>query len=424
METAGKCSIKVVVFAAVFSLYACYSNKNIGDQNIVDIYRSSALSLHPQFTLLHVNDSVSLLYYKIDESELLYERRTLSDSFSAGVKIHCSVTLNYESPIIIDSTSSVLNFRSFINIKKEFATGSVPLKLNRGGKYLVSISTNDLFSKRYNISYIEANKTDFLGKQNFLVLHHSDNSVLFSPWLDTASQVSIQYVQPVNKLCVSFYQNRFPTAAPPFTSVLYYLLWLKSDSDFSINKVNGVFDLNLKSKGLYHITIDSNQSEGLTLFHYDDNYPGITKAYQMVTPLQYILSNDEFEKIKQSTNPKKEVDNFWLNVSWGNKERAKEIIRSYYTRVQDANNYFSSYEEGWKTDRGMMYLVLGPPKTIYRSSDNEVWTYGEERNYMISFTFIKLDNPFCDNDYSLQRAETYRNLWFDAVDLWRQGKIY
>jgi GWxTD domain-containing protein len=415
-----------VVLTAVVSFFACYTANKVSTQNIVDIYKNDVHSLHPQFTLLHVNDTISLLYFKIDESELLYERKALSDSFSASVKIYCRVTVNYESPIILDSNSADLNFESASNNKKEFAVGSIPLKLNRGGKYLVTVSTNDVYSKRNDLTYIEANKADFLGKQNFLVRDPANGHILFSGWFDTITSVSIQCFHPVNKLYVSFYRNKFSIAAPPFSTDDYDSPRLMADSTFSIPAHNGLFPLTLKSKGMYHIMADSGDLEGLTLYHFDNSFPYITEAYQMVTPLRYVSSNDEFQRLISSKNPKQDVDNFWLTASSGNKDRAKELIRSYYNRIQDANNYFTSFEEGWKTDRGMIYLIFGPPNSIYRSSMDEIWTYGEERNYSaaITFTFIKLDNPFSDNDYALQRASTYRNLWYNAVDLWREGRVY
>ncbi len=425
MKTSGKIFLTALVATGIISLFSCYSATRVSNDNIVNVYRSDQHTLHPEFNLLHLNDSVSELYFKINESELLYERKTLSDSFSAAVKIYCRVTLNYESPLVMDSNSTVLNFQSSGNHKKEFAVGSFPLRLNRGAKYLLTISTVDEFSKRNEITYIEANKSDFLGKQNFLVRDFANGHIYFNYMFDTNAKLSIQCFHPLTKLHVKFYRNKFPVATPPFSGDDYESARLVADSSFTITQSNGIFPLVLKSKGMYHLMPDSNDLEGLTIFRFDDSYPEVTEAYQMVAPLRYISSNEEFDKLTTSKTPKQAVDNFWLTASGGSKDRARELIRGYYSRIQDANKYFTSFEEGWKTDRGMIYLIFGIPNYIYRTSSGETWTYGEERNYMaLTFTFIKLENPFSDNDYALQRSANYRNLWYNAVDLWREGRVY
>ncbi|HTA28814.1 MAG TPA: GWxTD domain-containing protein [Bacteroidia bacterium] len=413
------------VIAVMFSFSSCYTATKVSNQNIVDSYKNDFHTLHPEFKLLHVNDSVSQLYFKINESELLFERKSLADSFSANVKIFCRVTLNYESPLVMDSNTVVLNIQSSTSNKKEFAVGTINLKLNRGGKYVISISTSDLVGKRNDLTYLEANKTDYLGEQNFLVRDIANGHILFNRWFDTTAQVAIQCFHPINKLFVKFYRNNFPIAAPPFSADEYESPRLKSDTAYYIQQHNGIFQVTLKGRGLYHFMADSNDLEGLTLFRFDESYPEVTQAYQMVAPLRYISSNDEFEKLVGSKNPKQDVDNFWLTTSSGNQEKARELIRGYYGRIQDANRYFTSYQEGWKTDRGMIYLVYGAPSSIYRTSSGETWTYGEEKNYMsLTFYFLKLENPFSNNDYALQRQATYRNLWYNAVDLWREGRVY
>ncbi|HTB30680.1 MAG TPA: GWxTD domain-containing protein [Bacteroidia bacterium] len=425
MKTGRRSFLFGSVFAVFLSLFSCYPPTKVSNQNIVQIYRNDEHALHPEYKLVHVNDSISQLYFKVNESELLYERKTLADSFEASVRIYCRVTLNYESPLVMDSSSVVLNFQSSTNNKKEFAVGSLALKLNRGGRYLLTVSTSDLLSKRGDITYIEGNKMDYLGEQNFILRDPANGHLLFSKWYDTTTKIAVQCFRPLNKLYVKFYKNNFPIAAPPFSADEYESPRLTVDSTFSVIQHNGVFTLLLKARGIYHIMADSNDMEGITLFRFDESYPEVTRAYQMVTPLRYISSNEEFEKLTTSTSPKQAVDNFWLTASGGSKDRAKELIKGYYNRIQDANRYFTSYQEGWKTDRGMIFLIFGAPNTIYRSSIGEQWTYGEERNYAsLTFNFVKLDNPFSDNDYALQRAATYRNLWYNAVDLWREGRVY
>ena len=123
-------------------------------------------------------------------------------------------------------------------------------------------------------------------------------------------------------------------------------------------------------------------------------------------------------------NKKDAIDNSWLKIT-GNPDRGKSIIKKYYSRVQSANKHFASYIDGWKTDRGMIYIVYGPPDVVYRGSAMESWTYGEEGNLIsLNFTFLKTPNPISDNDFVLDRSPIYKNSWYLAVDAWRQGIIY
>ncbi len=93
--------------------------------------------------------------------------------------------------------------------------------------------------------------------------------------------------------------------------------------------------------------------------------------------------------------------------------------------MNDANAHFSSYLEGWKTDRGMIYLIYGSPNTIYRTANTENWIYGDASNInSLQFMFVRVDNPFSDNDFSLERSGNYRQQWYMAVDVWRQGRAY
>jgi hypothetical protein len=95
-------------------------------------------------------------------------------------------------------------------------------------------------------------------------------------------------------------------------------------------------------------------------------------------------------------------------------------IRRYYKRVEEANRFFSVAAEGWKSDRGMIYLVYGPPAVVYRTQDSEEWTYGEAGNPMsVRFLFnLNVNRPV--PDFEMLRSENYRNTWNMAVSNWRR----
>jgi hypothetical protein len=114
------------------------------------------------------------------------------------------------------------------------------------------------------------------------------------------------------------------------------------------------------------------------------------------------------------------VDSFWI-ANAGRPDIATEHIRKYYSRVETANRLFTSFTEGWKTDRGMLYIVIGKPSFVYRSFDQEVWIYGDyEDSRALRFYFNKAKNPFTDNDYVLERNEYYKSAWYQSVQLWRR----
>jgi GWxTD domain-containing protein len=126
----------------------------------------------------------------------------------------------------------------------------------------------------------------------------------------------------------------------------------------------------------------------------------------------------------EAVDQKKRIDKFWTDLG-GSNERAKELIRKYYGRVLESNKQFTSYQEGWKTDRGMIYIIFGAPNRVTKRKNVEIWTYGEAANSSTTtFSFFRIKNPFTDNDYYLERNDLFKEPWYQAVDLWRQGKIY
>ena len=155
------------------------------------------------------------------------------------------------------------------------------------------------------------------------------------------------------------------------------------------------------------------------------HFPAITQMEEMIGPIRYLCSKEEFERIQNSHDgPENAFDKFWIR-SGGNKSKAKELIKIYYSRVQDANQNFTSYAEGWRTDRGMIYLVFGHPNTIITNQNVETWIYGNLSDpQALKFDFEITAHPLWGDIYILKRSENYRGPWETQVTQWRQGRIY
>jgi hypothetical protein len=104
---------------------------------------------------------------------------------------------------------------------------------------------------------------------------------------------------------------------------------------------------------------------------------------------------------------------------------ARELIRIYYNRLSYANLYFTSYKEGWKTDRGMIYMIFGSPNYINKTASTETWEYhNKQKVSIISIKFLKVPSPYTENLYVMQRNDSYTPFWRNSVESWHNGKVY
>ena len=97
-------------------------------------------------------------------------------------------------------------------------------------------------------------------------------------------------------------------------------------------------------------------------------------------------------------------------------------MRSYFRRVELANYYFTSYKEGWKTDRGMIYIIFGLPDEVFKFSDREVWNYNNA-SYKVTFNFAKSPTIFGPDNFVLIRQKKYQTTWYEVIDLWRNARF-
>jgi GWxTD domain-containing protein len=127
-----------------------------------------------------------------------------------------------------------------------------------------------------------------------------------------------------------------------------------------------------------------------------------------VRQLRYAANREDLDKIENaqtSAEKQKSFDTYWKNLDPSPGTERNEAFDEYYTRINYANLNFKSYQEGWMTDKGMIYVIYGDPYSIDKQSnygDNrnyERWTYNNNRE------FIFVDNTGF-GDYRLVRPIT------------------
>jgi len=130
-----------------------------------------------------------------------------------------------------------------------------------------------------------------------------------------------------------------------------------------------------------------------------------------INQLLYIATSDELDHIKDAkTNEDKlkRFMKFWKSKDPSPRTAKNELMIEYYNRIKIANERYSHYVEGWKTDMGMVFIIYGNPSVIDRhpfDSDSrpyEVWTYYEiNRQYIFvdytGFGDYRLTTPIWDD---------------------------
>ncbi len=393
-------------------------------KNLAFLYNPSSTPLHPEFVMYHENEIRSRLYIKLFPVELLFNQANQQGIYQARLKINYELRElvdGRESEFVEDSTTA-----DFILRKEKVQNifiANLPVRTREGKQYMLKINTTDVLRGKGTTSFMHVDRSTVNTAQNYLVLSAADGYPSFDRVFHSGEIFYVKYNRTgVDTVYVKYYQNDFPLPRPPVTNLSSPRPDFRPDSIFTY-PYNDSTKYILPEEGMYHIQVDPRQDGGLTLLNFGDNYPRVAGTGDMVGPLVYLTSSQEFNELVNQTNMKLAIDNFWLRAG-GNVNAARELIRVYYNRVFFANYFFTSYKEGWKTDWGMMFIVYGPPNILTKRGDSETWVYYRKKSREpLQFIFTRHENPYTQNDYLLER-NFVNSLWSMAVRDWRSGKIF
>jgi GWxTD domain-containing protein len=80
----------------------------------------------------------------------------------------------------------------------------------------------------------------------------------------------------------------------------------------------------------------------------------------IITPQE----RDAFKKLTTDDERESFIESFWERRNPNPGDPENEFKEEYYRRIAYANEHFASGVPGWKTDRGRIYIMYGPPNEI------------------------------------------------------------
>jgi len=421
----GRTHFRYLALALLTASMGCSSTAPVAkSDNFAYLYSKGAAAVRLDARVYQPNPTSSVIYFKLRTADLLYKGSGGGGPFHAKVAITYEAYASLGSNSLLDSASTYVQDESMNPNTDQELIGHMELKDEGNRSYVLRITAHDLNRDTQSTLMLNVEHGKPGGRQEFLPLR-PDSLPEFSDRFPENTRVLVRSEQHAGSIVhVAHYPSISKLPAPVFAEVADPPLNGPPDSEFTVQVGNdGLFTITTGGDGFYHICADTASTAGYTIFVTTHGFPLVNAPQDLVSPLRYISSLKEWDTFTSSHDKRKAVERFWTDAA-GGRDRARDAIAGYYGRVESANRHFSSYTEGWKTDRGLVHIIFGTPTTIRKSDTGETWTYGEETNLMsLTFTFVKREDPFSDNDMVLRRDPQLKSAWYRNVESWRNGRI-
>lgn len=394
--------------------------------NMVGLYGKGGVQMRLQARVHHVNPERTTVYYKLNTKDLLYKSDGSGGPFRCAVRIAYESYADWNSKLLLDSASTLIHDKSTDTNEDRELIGSMDLRRNEHRTFVIRVTARDLNRDVSSSVVVLVERDQASSRQYFLPTDTSTSLPIFDDHLLPHQVINVRSdVFAGRTLIGSHHPTSTDLPAPVFAAAEMQRKDPPADSTFTVTADSlGRFRFGPTKAGIYHLRPDTTSDKGFTLFVLTESYPYVGSGTDMLKPLRYITSMQEFDRLSKSADLRQAIERFWQDAA-GDRERAREAIRIYYSRVENANRHFSSLVEGWRTDRGLVHIIFGTPTTIYKTETSESWIYGEENNLMsLTFNFTKRASAFSENDLVLDRDPATKGAWYRNVESWRNGRVY
>jgi GWxTD domain-containing protein len=423
----------VTILAFTVTISCKPTQEAVDTKDLSYLYNPIRNPVNPRYNVINESDNSSILSVKFFANDLLFTEANPQGIPTAMLMVTVKLFNITQGKSLTDTAAYDLTIVKETG-KAEYVYG-IALNVEKGMEYLAEVKILDKLRMKVIQAFVTFNTLSYLNKYNFRAQGHFEKNQLFNPVVRVNEYVNLLYSREhVDSLYISYYRpfREFPD--PPS------MLLPQKSLDYEPERVVAVaysdtMPMMFPRVGIYLCSVSRTSKDGFTFLNFGINFPTMNSPESMMEPLVYLASEDEVNRLRSAVKPKAALDEFWIGCG-GNIDKSRELIRIYYTRVLYSNYYFTSYKEGWRSERGMIYIIYGPPDKVYKSSEGESWGYRKpviksswggrysvQEEYLF-FNFVKKENIFSDNDFYLSRSETLVTYWDKAIVSWRKGIVF
>ena len=374
------------IFIVLFLLLSCSVKEDVRENNNKTIAFEVKQSIFEE-NLFNIDFSI-----KIPINVLAFSKQ--SDSFISNLTLDISIlddaninvySHSWDENVIMKFYEDTKSIKNYL-ISHDFKLPS--------GNYFISIIANDFEN---HISFVNEGSFEvddnFISKNDLDIYYKRDSQFLYyfedlEIALDTLwfnfSFDEIKDIKDDNiKLKYEFYLN-------DQIVVQYKLIDAKMNS-LDNSKFYPIPIIN-ESFNKLKIELTQNNQIKSRIFNFQDMIRNDFDLTVLIGPMQYVLDFSDYLSFSDfNVNDQiLYIEDFWkIKKIKELEENELAKFKEFYNRVEYANKHFSFFDKnGWKSDRGKIYIVHGEPKEIrYEFNEKgefQFWYY----NSMKNFTFI------------------------------------
>lgn len=371
------------------------------------------------------------VYVIVPNETLSFEK--LSDNFIANIDLHIELTSDGDrvDRQRIKKTITSSNYEESQGVNGEFNKYFFRFSVNSGSYNVEAKLVDELngkkFSRNREVTVIDFNRFDFSVSGILLVsqIEELDGKYKITPYIsDNIGNLEDNFFaffevynkneQRDIKLQYKLLKNGDIEAEGELKEVSIPIGNTQQFLNINLSKLNlsGEYTLQIiaykeVNGDLETIAITQRSikhEQNLYSFATDD----IDKAIKM---LRYVANDetiDKLESIKGKDEKEERFRMFWKDLDPTPNTSFNEAMNEYYQRIKYANEQFKSYSDGWLTDMGMVFVVMGPPMSVEKQSSfgnniqYRVWVYPGNRTFLFAdrngFGNYRLERPYLFNE--------------------------